>query len=131
LKIGIIIFRKKSQITEENMLASFRKSNVTLKTFHDDINGFKKAIKENDTRTELIIKELKLTAKKEDVEVLNRYLELWEPVKFVTQGEVEKLVKEKVESEMADLNLKIQEERYIQKQVEVTLKKMLQERGME
>lgn len=122
--------QKKTQITEENMLSSFKKVNSTVSTFHDDINTFKKNIKINDERTELIIKELKLTAKKEDIEVLNRYLELWEPVKFVTQNEVNKMVKDKVEAEMADLNLKIQEEKYIEKQVEDVVKKMLQERGM-
>ncbi len=122
--------QKKTQITEENMLSSFKKTNSTVSTFHDDINEFKKNIKMNDERTELIIKELKLTAKKEDIEVLNRYLELWEPVKFVTQNEVDKMVKDKVEAEMTDLNLKIQEEKYIEKQVELVVKKMLQERGM-
>jgi len=97
--------QKKTQITEENMLSSFKKANSTIATFHDDINDFKKKIKINDERTELIIKELKLTAKKEDFLVLNRYLELWDPVKFVTQNEIDKIVDQKIASRLAGLGV--------------------------
>ena len=34
------------------------------------------------------------TAKKEDVEVLQKYINLWEPVNFATRKEVEKLFSE-------------------------------------
>ena len=97
--------QKKTQITEENMLSSFKKANSTITTFHDDINEFKKKIKLNDERTELIIKELKLTAKKEDFIVLNRYLELWDPVKFVTQSEIDRIVDQKIQVRLAGLGL--------------------------
>jgi hypothetical protein len=50
-----------------------------------------------ENRIIMIIKELRMSAKKEEVDGLKKYVELWEPVKFVTQNQVEKIVEEKVE----------------------------------
>jgi len=92
---------KKLKLNEENMLSSFKKFNTTLATFHDDINDFRHHIKIDDERTELIIKELKLSAKKEDFAVLQRYIELWDPVKFATHSEIEKVIKEKIDESIS------------------------------
>ena len=40
------------------------------------------------------IKELELLAKKDDVEVIKKYLNYWEPMKFIQASQVEKVVKE-------------------------------------
>lgn len=87
---------KKVKLNEENVLSNFKKVNTSLATFHDDINEFRQHIKIDDERTELIIKELKLSAKKEDLAVLQRYIELWDPVKFATHTEIEKVIEEKI-----------------------------------
>ncbi len=44
----------------------------------------------------LILKEMQSMARQEDVKVIERYVNMWNPVRFVTQGEVETLVKELV-----------------------------------
>ena len=87
---------KKIKLNEENALSNFKKINATVATFHDDIGDFKRHIKLDEERTELIIKELKLAAKKEDVAVLQRYIEMWDPVKFATHSEIERVIDEKV-----------------------------------
>lgn len=88
---------KKIKLNEENALTNFKKFNTTLSTFHDDINDFRRHIKIDDERTELIIKELRLSAKKEDLTVLQRYIELWDPVKFATHAEIERIIQEKID----------------------------------
>ena len=45
---------------------------------------------------DLIIKELKLTAGKEEVLILKKYIDLWNPMNFATQRDVERLVEEKI-----------------------------------
>ncbi len=47
-------------------------------------------------RTDLIIKELKQTAGMEDVAVLKKYVEYWNPLNFVTQRDVERIVDAKL-----------------------------------
>jgi hypothetical protein len=64
---------------------------------HDDINDLRRRTKIEDERAELIIKELKLSAKKEDVALLQRYIELWDPVDFATHNEIDKVIQEKID----------------------------------
>lgn len=87
---------KKIKLNEENDITNVKKMNASITSFQDDINDFRKHIKVDDERTELIIKELKLSAKKEDIAVLQRYIELWDPVKFATHDEIEKVIDEKI-----------------------------------
>ena len=47
---------------------------------------------------DLIGSELSDTAKRQDVIVLEKYINLWEPLNFVTRNEVEKLINSIVES---------------------------------
>jgi hypothetical protein len=44
----------------------------------------------------LIIKELRLTAGREELETLKKYVDLWSPMNFVTQRDVERIVEEKM-----------------------------------
>ena len=41
-----------------------------------------------------LVKELKTNAKRDEVKVLEKYINYWNPAKFVTQNEVEAIVKE-------------------------------------
>lgn len=86
--------RKKLTLIEQNMLVHGKKSNTDIKAIDSEITEIKHSITEVEDRILTIIKELRLTAKKEDVGVMKRYVELWDPTKFVTVDTVEKIVKE-------------------------------------
>ncbi len=88
---------KRSQVTEENMIAHHRKIASELKTINDDISEIKKAVAELNDKMQTLISELRDFSRKEDVEVLKKYISYWDPVKFVTQNEVEKIVGEMLE----------------------------------
>jgi predicted RNase H-like nuclease (RuvC/YqgF family) len=87
-------FRKRFQVTEQNMLNKHRLFTTELKTIYSDINEIKKELIEIKDKVLMLIKELQSYAKKEDVKVLERYVNLWEPVNFVTQNEIKDIVKE-------------------------------------
>jgi hypothetical protein len=61
-----------------------------------DLMEVKRTIQAVEDRIITIIKEIRLTARKEDIDVMKRYLELWDPVKFVTHEQVDKIVDEKL-----------------------------------
>ncbi|HSU73090.1 MAG TPA: hypothetical protein VLJ21_04550, partial [Candidatus Binatia bacterium] len=84
--------RRKLQLIEQNMLAHQKKSQSDLKTLQGDILDMKHALREMQDRIITVIKELQLTAKKEDVDVTKRYIEMWDPVRFATTEQVEKIV---------------------------------------
>ncbi|MEM2121409.1 MAG: hypothetical protein QXU20_01985 [Candidatus Woesearchaeota archaeon] len=81
-------------LTEENMLEFNKKMSVEIKTITSELDEMKHEINEIKDRILLIVKELKLCAKKDDVNVLKKYIELWEPLKFVTREDVEKMIRE-------------------------------------
>ncbi|MEM4369074.1 MAG: hypothetical protein QXU88_02005, partial [Candidatus Woesearchaeota archaeon] len=62
----------------------------------------KKKIDEIENKLLLIVKELQLTAKREDVEVMKKYFELWSPVSFATISQVEKMIAEALQERQGD-----------------------------
>jgi hypothetical protein len=88
---------RKVKLNEENGVLNFKKATASIASFQDDVVDFRKHIKLDEERTELIIRELKMSAKKEDLAVLQRYIEFWGPVKFATHTEIEKVIQEKID----------------------------------
>ena len=86
--------RKKVQLLEENLLDAQKKLFAEIRTTTDDVLSFKEKMKDMQSKILMMINEIHLLAKKEDVEVMKKYVELWEPVKFVTRTQVEKIVHE-------------------------------------
>lgn len=91
---------KKVELNEKNMI-DWHKSTVTeLRTTLSDITEIKKEINELKEKVRALVRTLRGLAKKEDVKVMKKYLELWEPVHFVTQEQVEKIVKDMLERKL-------------------------------
>lgn len=88
---------RKSQISEQNMLLNNKKFSGDIKTITDDIHDLKKEIGELNDHMRQIVEELKRSAKKEEVRVLQKYIDMWEPVNFVTRNEVEKIITDIIE----------------------------------
>tara|TARA_Y100000310_G_C20649026_1_gene798313 strand:- start:182 stop:631 length:450 start_codon:yes stop_codon:yes gene_type:complete len=86
--------QRRYMVGEQNMLSSNKKFNSEFKTINMDINELKKEISQIRIKTLQIIEELKKCARKEDVAMIKKYVDMWEPVNFVTRHEVERLIKE-------------------------------------
>ena len=74
----------------------------SVKLLTDEVSELKSQLSEIKDEMKLIISELKATAKKEDVEMLDKYINLWEPLNFVTQRDVDIIVKRALENAMHD-----------------------------
>ena len=81
------------QMTEKNVLEDNKKVNSEIKDINQQVFELKKSFTEIKSKMDIIIKELALTAKHEDVESIQRYLNIWNPVHFVSQKEVTSVVK--------------------------------------
>jgi len=88
--------RKKMQMSETTMLKFEKKLNSGTKDIHDELTEFKREFFDLRDKAKLIVKELKLCAKSEDIKVLENYINLWEPLNFVTKNEVEKVIEQKI-----------------------------------
>ena len=95
--------KKKMQLIENNVLDSTKKINAEVRTSTSDLVNAKEDIKDMESKLILMIKEINLLAKKEDVDVITKYMEYWQPLKFVTPTQVEKIVREILEEERQNL----------------------------
>lgn|SRR3989338_2859434 len=86
--------RQKVQLTDQNMLDNQRKLLTEIKTNADDIAEMKHQIQEVENKIVMLIKELRMCANKEDVDIMSKYLEFWQPQTFVTREQVEKIIQE-------------------------------------
>ena len=93
LEEGLTNMRRRFQVTEQNMLSKNRHFSTEIKTINSEINELKKEIMEIKERMLMMIKELQECAKKEEVKVLEKYINMWEPVNFVTKKDVEDIVR--------------------------------------
>jgi len=71
--------------------------NKDFKTLSDDQLEVRHEQEKTNQKMTLIINELKQTAGQEEVMVLKRYLEYWNPLNFVTQKDLEKAIESKLE----------------------------------
>ena len=84
------------KVTEGNMITRGKKITTDIKTLTSDITELRKEINEIKDKILMVIKELQNCAKKEDVKVLQKYIEMWEPLNFVTHKEMEDIIDERL-----------------------------------
>ena len=99
---GFTNLRRFFQVTEENILAKNKHYSAEIKTIASDIGEIRKEIQEIRDKLVLVIRELQTVARKEEVKVLEKYINLWNPVKFVSQNEVEAIINEILENKQAE-----------------------------
>jgi len=75
--------------------------NDLTRDFSRMLNKIKSTVDESNSRIDemqdrmlVFIKELEMLSKKEDVDVIKKYIQYWDPVKFVQARQVEKIVKD-------------------------------------
>ena len=84
------------KVTEENMIHRKKKLTTDIKTLTLEVSELKKEIGEIKDKVLVIVKELQDGARKSDFAVLKKYVEMWEPMNFVTHKEVEEIIDEKL-----------------------------------
>ncbi|MBU0615543.1 MAG: hypothetical protein KJ601_05600 [Nanoarchaeota archaeon] len=122
--------RKKLQVIEQNMLENNKKVLLEVKTSEEEIKEFNKVMEQMKQDLRLIIRELKLTAKNDEVQVLKKYIQVWEPLNFVQRKELDKILNELIEDKLEDLSIRLQEQGFIEDMIRTTLKKVLGEKGL-
>ena len=86
--------RRFFQVTENNTIERNKHYGAELKTVTSDISEIRKEMHEIREKLSLVIKELQTVARKEEVKVLEKYINLWNPIKFVSQNEIEGIINE-------------------------------------
>lgn len=86
--------RKKMQMSDQNMIEDTNKLFTQLKLISTDISDLKMKIEDMRQKLEIFSKEIDEMASKQEVTVLQRYIELWQPMNFMTEKEAIALIKD-------------------------------------
>lgn len=89
--------RQKVQVLDQNMLGTTKKTTTTVQAFEQELDQMKHDLEEMKTKMMLIIKELKVTAKTDELETVKRYMEYWQPIEFATKEQVKKMIEDALE----------------------------------
>jgi hypothetical protein len=90
-------------VFEQNLLATDRRLSSELKTLGAELLEIKNSVEDVKDKIRMMVDELKQSAKIEDVEIIKKYTDFLDPLKFVTQEQLEKIVREIVEDKVAEL----------------------------
>lgn len=90
------------QVTDENMLIKHRHFLTEFKTLTSDLNEVRQDLQDLREKLRLVMKEMQNVARKQDVQVIERYVNMWDPMKFVTHGELEMVVRDVVKQIMSE-----------------------------
>jgi predicted nucleic acid-binding Zn-ribbon protein len=97
LEERINMANRKIEVGESNMLENQKRNNVDIRQLNSEIIDVKRLIEEIKEKMDVILRELPNLAARDELEVLKRYIEMWEPMKFVTRNEIDKILEEKKE----------------------------------
>lgn len=88
--------RKQRQFNERDSLQARKKMEQEIHALDQEISDLHKDIDGMSQRIDMLSREIEGCGKQEDLAVLEKYLELWEPVSFLTVDEAKKMIEEAV-----------------------------------
>ena len=89
------LMRDRMLMINKNMIDQYKKINSEMKLINDDIKEIKMNLNNMKETNMHIIKELQGFARKENLKVLEKYINFWNPLNFTTEEEVIKLIEER------------------------------------
>ncbi len=88
--------RKKSQLTEQNMITLNKKVHSEIRDSFAEITEIRHQIKKLAEQMQMMNSELSECAKRNDLNVIEKYVSYWEPMSFVTSQEANQIIEEKL-----------------------------------
>ncbi|MBN2459315.1 hypothetical protein JXB28_03435 [Candidatus Woesearchaeota archaeon] len=92
--------RGRLQASEQGIIAMDKDIRADVKLLSDDTVEVKRDINDIKDKLRLISSEIKNLVSKNDFKVVERYLDIWQPMNFVTRAELKKMLEEKVREKL-------------------------------
>ena len=87
--------RKKSQLTEQNIIEIDKEHYENLRMISDSMLGVKRDVRDLTEKISMLADEVQNFADKTELQTLSRYISFWEPMDFVTRKEVNNFLRRK------------------------------------
>jgi len=88
------LLRDRVLVVNNNLIEQYKKTVTEVKSVNDDIKEIKSDLFKIKEAMRHLLSELELFAKKDDVKYLEKYINLWDPMKLVTRKELEQAIEE-------------------------------------
>ncbi|MBL7147802.1 MAG: hypothetical protein ISS82_03180 [Nanoarchaeota archaeon] len=88
-----IDLRERLLVVNQNMVQGYKNLSTEIKLLNEDIRELKSDLFEIKESMHKIVHELQFFASKNDLKVLEKYINMWNPLNFVTEEEVIELIK--------------------------------------
>ncbi len=88
------LMRERALVINQNMIDGYKKITENVRSTEEEIKEFKKDLFEIKEILRHITKELEFFARKDSVKVLEKYINMWNPLNFVTEKEVVNIIEE-------------------------------------
>jgi len=85
--------RERMLLINQNMIDHYKDLNSEIKIMKDDIKEIKETLEIIKDTSRNLVKEMAFFARKEQLKVLEKYINMWNPLNFITQEEVLELIK--------------------------------------
>ena len=102
--------RRKGQLIDENFLDTERDLRAKVKKLDEEHNEVRRMLIDLDDKLDRFLEQAKKAAPREDVLVLKKYLEMWDPVQYLTREEANRLLEQAKTSRQADTKHKNSDE---------------------
>jgi DNA gyrase/topoisomerase IV subunit A len=89
------MLRDRMIIVNQNMIEEYKKLNQEIRILDSEIKDMKKDVVIIKDALNAISREMRNFSKIEDFKVLEKYINFWNPLKFVTEEDVFRIIKEK------------------------------------
>ncbi|MAG45216.1 MAG: hypothetical protein CMH63_00380 [Nanoarchaeota archaeon] len=86
--------RDRLSVTDTNTISEFKKNSTNLKDINLEMKEIKTDLFQLKETLKEMIKEMNAFARSQDVKILEKYINMWNPLNFITEKEVLKLIKE-------------------------------------
>ena len=88
------LLRDRVLLINNNMVGEYKKVLGEMKLMNDELKDLKKELFNTKETMKHLITELERTARKEDFKLLEKYINLWNPMHFVSEADVLKIVEQ-------------------------------------
>ena len=92
------LLRDRVLLINNNMIEEYKKIAKDLKTTEAESREIKTELYNLKEALKDIAREISNFAKKDDIKVLEKYINMWDPLKFITVEEVEEIINKKLQS---------------------------------
>jgi len=84
--------QKRHHLTEESLLSFEREIKTDLRVMTKQLVQVRQKVSEINTKVDMMLGELANVVQKHEFKVLENYLNLWQPMQFVTRDEAKRLI---------------------------------------